>query len=168
MAAPRVCWRGKAARFPPVRSRKRRSSRVASCSGVSASRRAAASSSASGMPSSRRQICAIADALASDKAKRGSTADARSTNRRTAALRPISAAEPGVPAAGADSGGTAQVTSPGMPIGSRLVARIWSSGHSRSNRSARAAQGSRRCSQLSNTSSTWALRSASANASEME
>ena len=135
---------------------------------MSASRRAAASSSASGIPSNRRQICAIAGALASDKAKRGSTADARSTNRRTAALRSISAAERGVSASGADSGGTAQLISPGMPIGSRLVARIWSFGHSRSSRSASAAHGSRRCSQLSNTSSTCALRSASASASEID
>ena len=54
---------------------------------------------------------------------------------------------------GIDIGWTCSTTSPATPSAWRLVARIWRSGHPRSNVPARTATPSRTCSQLSRTSS---------------
>jgi hypothetical protein len=100
--------------------------------------RAAANSMASGIPSRRRQISRTMAALSSLRAKSGRTLRARSVNSSMAS-------------SASDSEGTRQVTSPGTPIGSRLVASRVNPVQMPSRATMRGAQLSRRCSQLSNT-----------------
>ena len=147
----RSVWcRSTAVRRPPVRSRNRSSRRATISSGVIATTRAAASSIASGTPSSRRQSSPTAAAVDASSAKPDCTAPARSTNRRAASLRTTSS----TPADGSGTGSerNAQMCSPSTARPSRLVARMRTSGDSRSTASAKRAAASRRCSQLSNTS----------------
>ena len=126
--------------------------RPSSSPAVSPRSRTAASSMASGTPSRRRHSSAIAAVESASRAKSGAAARARSMNGRIASLVTSAPGSASAPAAGTDSGGTDRTTSPSMPSGWRLVARILSSGHARSSASARTAQASSRCSQLSSTS----------------
>ena len=107
----------------------------------SARTRAAASSIASGIPSRRLQISSTVAEFASVTTKSGRTRRARSANRSIASS-PI------------DSDGTRNVTSPGTPSGSRLVASSRSAGQAPSSSVVSAADASRRCSQLSTTINT--------------
>ena len=121
--------------------------------------RAAASSTASGMPSRRRQISATASALASSSTKPGCTARARSANSCTASLA-ITASN-GEARGGSSRDESGHTCSPATPSASRLVARIRTPGHSRSNPSVRRPTAERRCSQLSNTRTSSRVRNAS-------
>ena len=84
----------------------------------------------------------------------GWTACARSTNSRTAGKARRSAGARVASGSGLASEGTRQVASPPIRNCSRLVANSRTSGHPLSTRSARLAQASIRCSQLSNTRSS--------------
>ena len=119
--------------------------------------RAAASSIASGSPSSFRQIRSATATGATPPAVPPRAADPRSKNNRTAAACPASRAS--AVSGGRSSGRTGQITSPGMPSGSRLVASTRSPGAARSSAPASCAHASSRCSQLSSTSSSSADRS---------
>ena len=134
MVARRVCWRVRAVRLPAARTSRLSPSRAAIWSSDSAATRAAASSMASGMPSSRRQISSMVASSSAFGLNCGSAA-ARSTNRRLASA----------------SDGTRQATSPSQCSGSRLVASTRTPGPARSRSSARRAQASMTCSQLSST-----------------
>ena len=118
--------------------------------------RAAASSIASGMPSSRRQIWATAAAfcVGQREARRGRPRplDEEPHGRRYAARRAGGGERR--PGRGRPGRARARSTSPATPSGSRLVARTRSPGQARSSASARRAQASTRCSQLSSTSSS--------------
>ncbi|HXL96168.1 MAG TPA: hypothetical protein VN969_45235 [Streptosporangiaceae bacterium] len=128
---------GSAVRLPPVSSRKRSSSRVATCSGSIVRIRAAASSMASGIPSSARQIRSAAGAVSVVRAKPGLTAQALCSSSDVAGL--------------SASGPTGASASPVMFSGSRLVARMRTWGHALRTFSARMAAAVIRCSQLSRT-----------------
>ena len=135
-----VCWRGSAARDPPVSSANRSSSRASSSAAGITRSRAAASSMASGMPSSRRQIRPATCAAGSSPASGTPCAAARSVNSRTASLARIA---PGSsPSAGVRSDGTRYTRSPSIPSGSRLVASSARFGHPRNSASASLAQAS--------------------------
>jgi hypothetical protein len=119
-----------------------------------ARQRAAASSMASGMPSSRAQISATWTPLPSSRAKPGRARAARSANSCTASYPPRTSAVTGARDGGAGSDGTRQLTSPGTPSGSLLVASTVKLAHRASSRPARSAHDATRCSQLSSTSRT--------------
>ena len=113
------------------------------------------------MPSSRAQICATAGAFWVVTRNAGCTSTARSTNRRTASYCVSASTAGGRCASGTASDGTRHAISPPMPSASRLVASTRTGGHARRRASARRAQASTRCSQLSSTSSRRVGRSAS-------
>ena len=143
----RSVWcRSTAERRPPVRSRKRSSSRAAISAGLMATIRAAASSIASGTPSSRRQISSTASAFAGEIVNDGLTDPARSANNVVASERPC---RPRPDASGTESGPSGHTCSPATPRRSRLVARIRSCGHDNTRASANRPAPSSRCSQLS-------------------
>ena len=77
--------------------------------------------------------------------------------RRDLVASPSRRADPGPAAAE-----PARSSRPGTPSGSRLVARMWSAGHSRRSRSTSSAQAATRCSQLSRTISSRLVPSAAA------
>jgi hypothetical protein len=105
------------------------------------------------MPSRRPQISATERAFAAVSVKPGRARRDRSVNSCTASNRPSSSLL-SCALTGNDSDGTRQVTSPGTPSGSRLVARSRSRGQASRSRSATSAQRRARCSQLSSTSSS--------------
>ena len=121
------------------RNRLRRPSRISASDIIRTA--AAASSIPSGRPSSRPQISLTAAASAAVILKSGRASRARSTKSSIAS-------------SASDSGGTRQISSPGTPIGARLVARIVSRGHAPSRSPVSTAHASTRCSQLSSTRST--------------
>ena len=90
--------------------------------------RAAASSIASGMPSSRRQISTTAIAVAGSRVNPGSTAAARSTKSRTAAVSVTVARSS--PTFGSPSDRTGITRSPSTARPSRLVASTRAKGSS--------------------------------------
>ena len=111
---------------------------------------------ASGIPSSRAQISATVAALSSCRRKFCRPLIARSAKRRTASYCESTAT--GSCAAsrvGSASGGTRQLSSPGTLSGARLVASTVTSEHDARSAAATSAQPSRRCSQLSSTSSMF-------------
>ena len=108
----------------------------------------AASSMASGMPSSRRQMVATAAAVSAASVNDGWARLARSTNSRTESMSARAARSS---TSGTVRAGTGQVTSPGRPSGSRLVASTVSSPASTSASATKAAAASMTCSQLSRT-----------------
>ena len=139
--ARKVCWRRTAVRAPPVNNRNRscRPSRISASD--NARTRAAASSIASGRPSRRAQISATAAASSLPTARSGRACRARSTNNSTAS-------------SASDNDGTRQLSSPGTPMGSRLVASKVSPGDAPRTATISAALASSRCSQVSNTTSS--------------
>ena len=157
--ARRVWCCGSAVRLPADSSANRSSSRPATWAAVSDRSRAAASSMASGLPSSARQIRTAGPTLLESMVNPGRTAPARSASSRTA---PYSMASPAVTSGGGSgSAGTGQSVSPITPSGSRLVARMRTSGAAASTRPASSATAAIRCSQLSSTSTSRWLASAS-------
>src|SRR6266545_4048436 len=151
IVARSVCCRGGTPRCPADSRRNRSSSRATSSCTLSARTREAASSRGSGMPSSRRQSTATAPASSDPSVNPVAAAVARATKSWTAL--------------DCSSGGTTKTASPVSPSGSRLVARMRSSGAVRSSAAASSATGSTTCSQLSSTSSRRSLRSAPASRS---
>src|SRR6266542_4226983 len=151
IVARSVCCRCGTPRCPAASRRNRSSSRATSSCTLSARTREAASSRGSGMPSSRRQSTATAPASSDPSVNPVAAAVARATKSWTAL--------------DCSSGGTTKTTSPVSPSGSRLVARMRSSGAVRSSAAASSATGSTTCSQLSSTSSRRSLRSAPASRS---
>ena len=133
-------------------NRNRSSRRSAISLMLSADTRAAASSSASGchLGGSR---WSSAQHVARPDHQTGRAARARSANRAIAPNSSISSSEGSCPRQGNFSDGTRQMTSPGTPRPSRLVARIHSLGQLASNCTAIAAAPARTCSQLSRTKS---------------
>jgi hypothetical protein len=123
MAPRRVRWRAGRSREPPARSGRARSSRSRMSVGESRRSREAASSMANGKPSSWRQISMIAVAFPSLRAKFGSMAVARSTNRASAANLDSSSGERASAAWGTSRGGTGNSCSPWIRSGPRLVTR---------------------------------------------
>ncbi len=111
--------------------------------------RAAASSRASGRPSSCRQMSTMVPRLSPSRLKSGRTARARSANRATAGVVRSGRADGG----GTGSGATGRTCSPATPSLVRLVARTTRRGQPRSSDSTKGRMPSRRCSQLSRTSS---------------
>jgi hypothetical protein len=111
--------------------------------------RAAASSIASGSPSSRRQISATASRSDTVRSRRCSRARARSTNSCTASVAVIASGLASGP--GTSSGSSRCRTSPAMPSGSRLVARMRKPGSRCTSASASSATCVTTCSQLSST-----------------
>ena len=128
---------------PPL-SRRRLSRRRATSRLLITRIRAAASSIASGRPSSRRQISATAPTGSRSRSKSGRPALARSANN--------------VVASSTASGGTGKIRSPSTPSASRLVASTDTRGQCRTIWSINRAAASRRCSQLSTTSSSSRVR----------
>ena len=145
--ASSVCWRGSAAREPPVKREKRWSSRASNSITGMTRRRAAANSMANGMPSSRRQIRPATEVVRSSPASAAPCCAARSVNSRTASELPIACAVSS--SAGVSRDGTRWTYSPAMPSGSRLVASSTMFGQLRSRASASLAHASMTCSQLS-------------------
>jgi hypothetical protein len=108
------------------------------------------------MPSSRWHTSATATAFWGLSSNVGTAARTRSTNSRAAAYSVTRSAAGCGDGTGSD--GTRQVISPGTPSGPRLVASTVRLGHSRSSAHASVADASRRCSQLSSTSSSrWSF-----------
>src|SRR5215472_7766585 len=116
--------------------------------------RTAASSSASGMPSSRRHRSRTAAAFSASTVNPGTTAAARSLSSPTASELWSRWTEISPSSGGSDIGGTTILTSPVTPSACRLVASSCSLGHALTRVTARTAQASSRCSQLSSTSSS--------------
>ena len=113
----RVCWRAGASRGPPVSKGRRRCRRASRAGGGSRRVRAAASSMARGSPSRRRQMCATSTAFPALRANPGSTARARSRNRRRASLRVRRASAPRA-SRGAPGSPQGVSSPPGSPEGS--------------------------------------------------
>ena len=143
-----VCWRGAVSRGPPVRIERRCSSRSRSAGNGRCFTRAAASSIASGTPSTRRQISAMAASADGSVASRSGRA-ARARSRKSATDGDPRSSSP----AGTSSGATAISRSPRRWSVERLVTRAHMPGHAASN-SPRVGAASRRCSNVSSTSST--------------
>src|SRR5215470_684227 len=106
------------------------------------------------MPSSRRHSSRTAAAFCASTVKPGTRAAARSLSSQTASELRSRCAETSSSSAGNDIGGTTILTSPATLRGCRLVASSRSSGHALTRVTARTAQASSRCSQLSSTSSS--------------
>ena len=115
--------------------------------------RTAASSNASGSPSRRRHRATTSAAFDGVSSNCGQAARPRSMKRRTASYWRTLSGDDTRSSSGRGNGGTSTTVSPSIPSGSRLVDRILSSGHARSRLSARTAEASARCSQLSRMSS---------------
>ena len=120
------------------------------------------------MPSRRRQMCATAATVPGASANPDRTADARSTNRRTASLPSTSSIAAVVSRLGRPSGGTTNTASPAMLSASRLVVSSRSSGASCSTASARRAHATTRCSQLSRSSNRRRSRSQASSVSSID
>ena len=153
-------------RRPPVKRRKRSSSRVAISWGLIEEIRATASSIASGTPSSRRHTSPTATPVDVSSSNVESTARARSTNKRAASHR-ISASR-STDGSAIDKERSARMCSPSTASPSRLVARMRTSGASRSTTKVNRAAASRRCSQLSSTTSMRLSRTNSLMRASME
>ena len=102
---------------PAVNNANRSSSRARICSADNTRARAAASSIANGIPSTRRHTRATATRLAAVSSNVGATAQARSTNSRTASNseRSPGGSELG---SGVDNGATVNTCSPATHSGS--------------------------------------------------
>ena len=150
MAARRSRCRVGASRGPPTSGTVRCSSRKESSAGVNTRSRAAANSSASGRPSSRTQISVSGRA---ERSVKEMPCGARASSNAIASLRRSATRSPSSDASGIGNGGTANSRSGARCNRSRLVA----STHNRKQAAvicrASSATASRRCSQLSRTSS---------------
>ena len=124
--------------------------------------RVAASSIASGTPSSDRQMRATSAALSSVTSNRGSTALARSRNRRTAGAAMISADAASAGSDGRSNGSTSNTCSSRSRSRDRLVTSTFASGSAVSSVATSGADETT-CSKLSSTMRSW--RPARANAS---
>ena len=157
IAVSSVWWRGSAARPPPVSRANRSLNRSRICSTPRTRVRTAASSMARGRPSRRRQRSTTADWLAAESSNAPVAASARSRKRATASFSRSRLSGSVTCAGGSSRGGTGRTCSPGADSGSRLVARTRTPGAARVISATTWATASRRCSQLSNTSSSSLL-----------
>ena len=148
-------WRESAMRRPASSNRERGPRRSTIVSGDRERNRAAASSSARGSPSRRRHSSATAAAFSAVNANPGRAAIARSTSSCTAGA-PATSSRSVTSSGASSSGAICHTTSPGSPSGSRDVASTWTPWHRMRIRSTSRTTASRRCSQLSRTSS-WRL-----------